>query len=77
MVRIMVDFNRREDFRTIALASSAEIPEEARREGALVILYEPGDIECEAIVRRGRHWEWIADILDGTIRESEIKSTGW
>jgi len=77
MVRIRVDFNRREDFRTIALGSSAEIPEEARREGALVILYEPGDIECEAVVRRGRRWEWVADILDGTIRKSEIKSTGW
>ena len=76
LVRIRVDFNRREDSRTIALGSSAEVPEEVRREGALVILYEPGDIECEAIVRRGRRWEWVADILDGTIRESAIDSTG-
>jgi len=42
MVRIAVDFNRRD--------------------------YEPGDIECEAIVRHGERWEWVADILDGTIR---------
>lgn len=70
MVRIRVDFNRRESPRTIALGSSADIPEEARRIGALVVLYEPGDIECEAIVRRGERWEWVADILDGTIRES-------
>jgi len=76
LVRIRVDFNRREDSGTIALGSSAEVPEEIRREGALVILYEPGDIECEAIVRKGRRWEWVADILDGTIRESAIESTG-
>ena len=60
----------------LKIGSSAEVPEEARREGALVILYEPGDIECEAIVRRGRRWEWVAEILDGMIRDSEIKSTG-
>jgi len=26
------------------------------------MFYEPGDIECDAIVRRGRRWEWVADI---------------
>ena len=68
MVRIAVDFNRREGVRTVALGSSADIPEEARHVGALVTLYEPGEIECEAIVRHGQRWEWVADILDGTIR---------
>lgn len=70
-VRIRVDFNRREDAHTIALGSSADLPEEVRRVGALVILYEPGDIECEAIVRRGKRWEWVAHILDGTIKDAE------
>jgi len=41
MVRIAVDFNRREGVGTIALGSSAEIPEEAQNVGALIILYEP------------------------------------
>lgn len=68
IVRIPVDFNRREGVGTIALGSSADIPKEAQRVGALVTLYEDEDIECEAIVRRGKRWEWVADILDGTIR---------
>jgi hypothetical protein len=46
-----------------------EIPDEQRKVGELVPLYEPGSIECEAILRHGTHWEWVADILDGTIRE--------
>lgn len=68
MTRIHVDFNCREDVGTIAILRPQEIPEEERRIGAIITLYEPG-IECEAILRRGERWEWVADILDGTIRE--------
>lgn len=69
MTRIRVDFNRREGPRTIAL-SLEDVQNEALKVGALVTLYEPGDIECEAILRHGTRWEWVADILDDTIRDS-------
>ena len=68
-MRLHVDFNCREDTRTIAILRPLEIPDEHKKVGELVILYEPGSIECEAILRHGTHWEWVADILDETIRE--------
>lgn len=70
MARIRVDFNRREGPRTIAI-SAEDVPRDKLRVGANVTLYEPGDIECEAVLRHGTRWEWVADILDGTIRDSE------
>ena len=69
MTRLLVDFNCREDTRTIAILHPEEIPDDERKVGSLLTLYEPGSIECEAILRRGEHWEWVADMLDGTIRE--------
>ena len=70
MARIHVDFNRREGPRTVAITPE-EIPEEELKVGAIVTLYEPGDIECEAILHHGTRWKWVADILDGTIRDSK------
>jgi hypothetical protein len=71
MVRIRVDFNRREGPRTVAISPEDILPEDLRV-GAIVTLYEPGDIECEAVLRHGTRWEWVADILDSTIRDSDI-----
>jgi len=68
LARIHVDFNCREDAGTVAILRPWEIPEGERRVGSVVTLYEPG-MECEAILRHGERWEWVADILDGTIRE--------
>jgi len=48
MIRLHVDFNCREDTRTIAILRPMEIPDEQRKVGELVTLYEPGSIECEA-----------------------------
>lgn len=30
------------------------------------------DLECEAIVRRGRWAEWVADIVPGTLKDLDI-----
>jgi hypothetical protein len=68
MLRICTDFNTREGPRTIVLAPQV-IPQGGLVEGTRVILYEEGDIECEAIVRRGDTWNWVADIIEGTIRK--------
>jgi hypothetical protein len=69
MLRLHVDMNNREDQRTIVIPSRY-VSAEGLVAGAKVILYEPGDIECEAILRRGTSWEWVADIVDGTIKKS-------
>jgi hypothetical protein len=73
MARIRVDFNRREGPRTVAV-SAEDVPQSELVVGSIVTLYEPGDIECEAVLRHGTRWEWVADILDGTIRDSEQNS---
>jgi hypothetical protein len=36
--------------------------------GTRVVLYEPNQIECEAIVRRGKTWPWVAEVVEGTVR---------
>jgi hypothetical protein len=64
MLRIAVDFNLREGPRTIVLRS---LPAGVTV-GTKVVLYEPGDIECEAIVRRGDIWDWVADMVEGSIK---------
>jgi hypothetical protein len=80
MIRIMTDFNTREGDTTIVLRDDA--PAEALVVGARIILYEPGDIECEAIVRRGETWPWVADIVKGTVvdppddGESQVEKPG-
>jgi hypothetical protein len=71
MARIQVDFNRREGPGAIAISpAEGEIPSEELKVGAIVTIYEPGDIECEAILRHGTQWNWVADILDGTVRDA-------
>jgi len=56
---------------TVAINNPLEkIPEELRKEGTRVIVYEVGT-ECEAILRRAEgQWEWVADIVPGTVRET-------
>jgi hypothetical protein len=66
LVRIATDFNWREDYRTIVLPDRA--PAEVLVPGTRIILYEPDAFECEAIVRRGETWPWVADIIEGTIK---------
>ena len=46
------------------------VPPEVLVPGTRVILYEPEEVEmrCEAIVRRGKVWPWVADIVKGTFK---------
>ena len=69
MTRVRVDFNRREGPGDVAIPAEG-IPADELKVGAIVTCYEPGDIECEVILRRGTRREWVGDILDGTIRDS-------
>jgi hypothetical protein len=72
MLKIAVDMNLREDQRTIVIPKL--VPMKELTVGTKVILYEPGDIECEAIVRHGKSWEWVAEIVEGTIRPTLLQN---
>jgi hypothetical protein len=72
ILKIVVDMNLREDQRTIVIPPQ-RVPARGLTPGTKVILYEPGDIECEAIVRHGVWWEWVADIVDGTIKRASFE----
>jgi hypothetical protein len=37
-------------------------------EGRRVVLFEPG-AEYEAILRRGKVWPWVGDLIEGTTKE--------
>lgn len=67
MLRISVDCNSREGLRTIVVPSDRMDPTDLV-DGRRVVLYEPG-MECEAILLRGKIWPWVADIVDGTVKE--------
>jgi hypothetical protein len=73
MLRISVEMNLREDRRTVVIPSKL-VPMNQLTVGTNVILYEPGDIECEAIVQRGKSWEWVAEIVEGTIKPTLLRS---
>jgi hypothetical protein len=70
MIRIEIDCNWREDMRTIVLPE-ARVAEFGLQGGERVILHEPG-MECEAIVRCGKQWPWVADVIEGTIKDLPI-----
>ncbi len=67
VIKVSNDFNLMEDDRAVVLNDST--PAEALVPGIRIILYEPGQFECEAIVRRGKTWPWVADTLEGTFRD--------
>lgn len=74
MIRVVADFNRMEGDRAVALHPE-HTPPDALVPGTRVIVYEPGDIECEAIVRRGTRFPWVADMIEETIRYAPETST--
>jgi hypothetical protein len=67
MQRIPVGINHQEDHNTIVITPQS-VPPEGLSVGERIIIFEPG-IECEAIVRHGTSHEWVADIVEGTIRD--------
>ncbi|MBI2739176.1 MAG: hypothetical protein HYX38_21870 [Rhodospirillales bacterium] len=68
MTKIEVDMNLREDVFTIVVPLQL-VSEFQLKVGDRVLLYEPGT-ECEAILRHGKQWPWVADIVEGTIRDT-------
>jgi hypothetical protein len=66
----VMGFARAQPILRAVMIPSRSVSAEGLVAGAKVILCEPGDIECEAILRRGTSWEWVADIVDGTIKKS-------
>jgi hypothetical protein len=75
MTRIRVDFNRGEGPGTIRIRPE-DVPPEELRVGTVLTLYEPGSMECEAILRHGTKWPWVADILETTIRDLSESEDG-
>jgi hypothetical protein len=67
MLRIRVDVNCREGRRTVAIPPDS-VPGHDLKVGMKVILREPG-MECEAVLRHGEIWLWVADIVEGTIKD--------
>jgi hypothetical protein len=67
MKRISVDTNAREGYRAIVIFPQ-DMPPQGLSVGERVILYEPG-FECEAIVRHGAYAQWVADIVEDTIKD--------
>jgi hypothetical protein len=63
MIRLSTDFNTQEDG---AIVLPADAPADAQVPGARVILFKPEELECEAIVRRGTAWPWVAKIVPRT-----------
>lgn len=63
MIRLATDFETRENG---AIVLSNDAPAEALAPGTRVIFFKPDDFECEAIVRRGAAWPWVAEIVPRT-----------
>ena len=75
MIKVHVDYNERELLRegieTIVVdlgGKNAEISTESLEEGARVVLSD-GITECEAVLRHGRDYDWVADVIEGTTRD--------
>ncbi len=70
MVRLHIDCNRCDGPRSIAV-DEREVAKLGLKAGDRVVLYEPG-MECEAVLRPGEIWPWVADIVEGTIKDLPI-----
>jgi hypothetical protein len=79
MLRLFVDFNAR-DFSTPGIDPALTVLislDHANRdvdrtqfyEGKHVIVFEPNDIEAEAILRLRPDGSWVGEIIEGTFRD--------
>lgn len=69
MIRIEVDFNHSEGQNIICVPTKAQRNlGKNLREGTRLIIHEK-DIECEAILERGKVWSWVAKVIEGTIKQ--------
>jgi hypothetical protein len=72
MLKFYVDFNSCEGVDTAVVVRldtelNAGISEDQMEVGSRVLLYEE-TMECEAILRLGSYYKWVADLLVETIR---------
>jgi len=72
MLRICVDFNCVEDIDKVVIRTDIEMNESLAptefHENLRVVIYED-DLECEAILRPGKIFPWMAQIIPGTFRD--------
>lgn len=68
LIMVRVDFNNVDDGHSSGLMEM-DTPPHVKVSGTWVIIYSPGELECEAIVRRGTWSEWVADIVPGTTKD--------
>jgi hypothetical protein len=75
MIKLHVDYNEREllkeGVQTIVVeldGKNSDVRQTDLREGAKVILSD-GTMECEAILRHGKDYEWVADMIRGTSKD--------
>lgn len=72
MLKFYVDFNYCEDVDAVIVRLdfrlNKEIGEDDVSPGTRVLLYDE-TMECEAILRRGQHARWVADLQRDTIRD--------
>jgi hypothetical protein len=75
MLRIYVDFNAREvhpHVESVAIPLHTDRAEEYKAhlfEGRRVIIFDEGT-ECEAMLRRGTSFPWVADIIPNTLKDN-------
>jgi hypothetical protein len=70
MIRLPIDCNCCEGPRTIVV-DAKDVAKFRLKIGDRVVLHEPG-MECEAILRDGDQWPWVADIVEGSIKDMPI-----
>ena len=71
MIKVINDFNKLEGSRGdhwSVVLHVEHTPAEALVVGTRIIVTTPGEIECEAIVRHGEHHQWVAEIVEDTLR---------
>jgi hypothetical protein len=71
MKRIYVDFNSQEEIDAVVINLDVRRQQDASlilNEGEIVILYDE-EMECEAAIRRGRYFRWVACIDRTTIKD--------
>ena len=66
-VRICNDFNKLEGEWNVVLHRE-HTPPEVLVPGTRVFVYDSADIEGEGIVQRGKHYDWVAEMIVETIR---------
>ena len=70
MIKIINDFNKMEGSRGnhwSVVLHVEHTPPEALVVGRRVIVSTPGESECEAIVKRGKYYPWVAEIIEETL----------